>query len=483
MSGVPSVLIIGAGAAGVAAATRLLENGIDNIKILEAENRIGGRIYSLEFDGVFIDLGGQWVHGEKGNIVYEMVKDLGLLHTSFNNYEDNTFYMSNGENVNKNITDRLFQIGLSIIEDSECAIQHPGPYGNYFIKIYKEKVSEEFKDDASALELAACVQDWFHKFCICLDSAKSWYEISTLGAACRFEYCEGDQQLNWGERGFKTILDVLMKKIPDASKQLHLDDKILLKKVVKKIQWGDSEQTVTCEDGSVFTADHVIITCSVGVLKTTYRSLFDPALPSYKVNSIEHISMGTVNKILLRFPRKWWPEDTKGFSLLWTDEDRKNLVNEIPSLGPVDEDGRSWLEDVFGFYVIDNHPRILLGWVVGKMAAEVEHCTDEDVTQGCMALLRKFVGNKYDIPTPDAILRSSWNSNPHFCGSYVYSSIEQDEYNASSEDLARPIVSEKSKKPVLLFAGEATSTNHYSTVNGAIETGYREADRLIEFYK
>lgn len=57
----PKILIIGAGASGIAAAAKLFENGICDITILEAENRIGGRICSVEFGETFVDIGGQWV--------------------------------------------------------------------------------------------------------------------------------------------------------------------------------------------------------------------------------------------------------------------------------------------------------------------------------------------------------------------------------------------------------------------------------------
>ena len=57
----PKIVIIGAGASGIAAASRLLENGYSDVTILEAENRIGGRICSVEFGGTLVDIGGQWV--------------------------------------------------------------------------------------------------------------------------------------------------------------------------------------------------------------------------------------------------------------------------------------------------------------------------------------------------------------------------------------------------------------------------------------
>ncbi|XP_057668645.1 spermine oxidase-like isoform X2 [Diorhabda carinulata] len=485
MSNSLSVLIIGAGVAGISAACKLLEHGITNVTILEAKDRIGGRVHSVEFDGSYVDLGGQWVHGEDGNIVYDLVKDFDLLGTSLNTYEDNTYYLSDGSVVDKNLSDKIFEIGYNVLYDEEDATKYPGPYGDYFIKRYNEKIVEEFKSDKEILKLAKYFEHWFHKFYTCLDPAKTWFDISTHGALSVFKQCDGNQQLNWKKRGFKTILDVLMKKFPDESKCLPVEEKIFLKKEVNKIIWDDTTEaspTVRCFDGTSYKADHILITTSVGVLKKLHKSLFEPRLPAYKVNSIEHISLGVVNKILLKFPTKWWPDDTLGFSLLWNETDSLNLVNEVPAIGPIDEN-RCWLEDVFGFYVIDSHPRVLLGWVVGKMASEVEYMSDEDIIASCMFVLRKFLGKLYDIPDADGVLRSKWGTDPHFCGSYVYVSMDQEKHNASAKDLSEPLVSKKWNTPTLLFAGEATSAQHYSTVNGAIETGFREAERIINLYK
>ena len=74
--------IVGAGAAGLAAASRLIRSGFFDVTILEASNRIGGRIHSsLAFGEIngYVELGAQWIHGEDGNIAFELANEFGLI--------------------------------------------------------------------------------------------------------------------------------------------------------------------------------------------------------------------------------------------------------------------------------------------------------------------------------------------------------------------------------------------------------------------
>ena len=71
------VVIIGAGASGLYAAYLLVNNGVDcsAITILEAEDRIGGRIHTVPFNDHVIDLGAQWIHGRGDNPLWKFVKE------------------------------------------------------------------------------------------------------------------------------------------------------------------------------------------------------------------------------------------------------------------------------------------------------------------------------------------------------------------------------------------------------------------------
>lgn len=102
-----TTIIIGAGPAGIAAATKLLKNNVTDILILEAENRIGGRINSVEFGDAYVDLGAEWCHGEIGNIVYNMVKGYNILRHTEMGYD--VFY-SYGEQVDQDFGEELLNM-------------------------------------------------------------------------------------------------------------------------------------------------------------------------------------------------------------------------------------------------------------------------------------------------------------------------------------------------------------------------------------
>ena len=71
--------------------------------------------------------------------------------------------------------------------------------------------------------------------------------------------------------------------------------------------------------------------------------------------------------------------------------------------------------------------------------------------------------------------RSQWHNNQFIRGSYSYQTVESKKSGLGPTDLARP----EGIQNRLLFAGEATSDRHFSTVHGAIESGWREADRIV----
>lgn len=168
---------------------------------------------------------------------------------------------------------------------------------------------------------------------------------------------------------------------------------------VTKITYNQLDPTsvvhVECADGSAYVADHVICTVSLGVLKERHLSLFEPHLPPKKVNSIDGLSIGTVDKIFIEFNEPFWSNGWEGFSLIWQTNELQ-LLREDPEF--------NWMEDIFGFFTLNYQPNILCGWISGPNARRMEQMPEETIRIGVMKLLRMFLRN-YTVPQPKNLIR------------------------------------------------------------------------------
>lgn len=138
-----------------------------------------------------------------------------------------------------------------------------------------------------------------------------------------------------------------------------------------------------------------------------------------------------------------------------------------------------WSETILGFFTVRNQPNLLEGWLTGPAARKAETLPEAEVRKKCSDLLRGAVGTDFDYNEPIGVIITNWHSNPNFRGSYSFRSVQSKERKVWASDLAEPVTDSKGV-PRLLFAGEATNSHHYSNVHGALETGWREADRIIQ---
>ncbi|XP_034936722.1 uncharacterized protein [Chelonus insularis] len=475
----PRILIIGAGAAGISAACHLIKNNFQNVTILEAKDRIGGRIFTKKFADNVVDLGAQWVHGEKKNVIHDLAAPYNLLESSHNlhDFEKHIFATSQGEIVPTEETSEVWRLFYAISDNAEKVLKNATEsYGQYFTKEYFKAFSQsKFTSQKRAREFL----EWMERFDSSIQGSDTWFEVSARGIT-EYAQCEGDLLLNWRDRGYHTALDLLMNKCKDISNGTYIQDKIRFLREVSNIDYTNPDEIiVSTSEGQKYSATNVIFTSSLGVLKDQHQSLFTPSLPDIKKSAIKGLGIGTVNKIFLEFSHRWWPEKCAGFGLIWSKEDKEDFLKSNPK-------ENHWLAEVFEFLTVDYQPRVLAGWILGESSRFMETLTDDEVKKGMYQLLERFLGKSYNIPQPVNIFKvnnkSKWYSDKHFRGCYSFRSIESDQMNVYAHHLADPIVGKKGK-PIILFAGEATHNHYYSTVHGAVETGFREANRLINYYR
>lgn len=138
----------------------------------------------------------------------------------------------------------------------------------------------------------------------------------------------------------------------------------------------------------------------------------------------------------------------------------------------------SRLVSVNGFYRIDAFPNILEGFLAGDKISHFETISEEKLVADCMWLLEKFLAKP--LPRPINVKRNQWQTNRNFLGSYSYPSMESEREGTTPMMLAESLL-DKDKKPVILFAGEATHHKYTGYTHGAIETGWRAGSELVEF--
>ncbi|XP_068149217.1 spermine oxidase-like [Drosophila tropicalis] len=395
-----------------------------------------------------------------------MVKDLNLVERTGRDLNElkGRFIRSNRQTLPQETANILLGIMDKFAVDEHE--NYEGSSGDYLTQSYWKEVAKQLpllepelsKEALKLLKLMLC--GW--------EGCDHLFELSSTDY---FIDCEGDNLVNWRDKGFKSILRVLMKSQEDQPDDLGvLTGRVLLNRRISQIDWvKDDKLTLRLWNGEILQADHVICTVSLGVLKEQHAELFVPRLPEAKVRAIKGLNLGTVDKFLLEFSSPPMPEDIEEFQCLWLEKDLAELRGTE----------MFWLESVSGFHCVSHQPRLLEGWIIGAHARHMETLTEAKVLEGIQWLFGKFLN--FEIPQPKRFVRTQWHSNPNFRGSYSYRTTYADELDVGPWDLATPLL-DINGRPKLQFAGEASSKTHNSTVHGAIETGWREADRLNEYY-
>lgn len=421
------IVIVGAGIAGLAAASRLQAAG-HQVVVVEARDRIGGRIHTDRTWATPVELGATWVHGIDGNPLMELVQQFNLK-TRTTDYENHWLYNTKGKLVKDGDQDELEDQLDDVLEelDQLRADMDEGDEADLSLEDALEVVLAHWKLSAPQRQrlnyaIAAEIEHEYAADCREL-SCYYWDEG---------EVFEGDDC--YLPEGYDQLLQRLATGLD-----------IRLNCVVQQVAYSASGVQVMCDQETV-TGDRAIITLPLGVLKSGAVT-FAPALPAAKQKAIQRLGMGSLNKLVLRFPRVFWEQ-------------------EAEILGYVPPAKGEWVE-FYNLYPITQQP-ILVGFNAGRYSRKLEQQSDEETIAAAMQVLRTLYGKA--VPAPAAALITRWNTDPFAQGAYSF--IAQ---NASPEDydaLAQPMGDR------LFFAGEATSRQYAATVHGALLSGWREADRI-----
>ena len=416
-----NVLIIGAGASGLYAAQKLLEQGVKNISILEASDRWGGRVKSLDnFSDFAIELGAEEIHGNKSRW-YDLVND---TNANIIDESGNDFYFLDG--ILKNEAD------VSSDNDVQQAYQIINSVSYY------TGTDIKVSDYINQLGLAQRVKHIVNAL-LGNEYGTSNDRLSMKGISIADQlWNAGDNNYAVSNRSYKSIFQEVFA---NAISKVQLDTQII------NINYTGSQIICTDQNGIIYTADKVIITVPITILQQNIIA-FTPSLPANKVDAINRIGMGAGMKINLKFSTPFW---NSNLGSLYA----SGLVPEYwaPGLGK------------------SNENNILTAFIMG-LNAEILSAQGTNAITTTLQDLDSIYGNNVATNQYLDSYIQDWSKEPFIKGAY---SFPKEATNEIRITLAEPI------EDKIFFAGEAANTEgSFATVHGAIDAAYVAVEKLLE---
>lgn len=560
-----TVIVIGAGIAGLGAAQQLMAFGFEVI-VLEARDRVGGRIATFRKGPYIADLGAMVVTGLGGNPVNVLSKQINMelvrikqkcplyesngntvlkdkdemVEREFNRLLEASSYLSHQLDFNyidgrpislgealewvinlqdKNVKEKQvahwktvvkLQEKLKTVMSKLCSLKggiatlHK-EHQNLSEKRNSRNVTNEFVYRVKLRELTNACKEWDQ-----LEEQQKEIEDKLkeleAGTPSDVYLSSRDRQiLDWHfanlEFANATPLNTLSLKHWDQDDDFefsgsHLTVRngyscvpvglsegldIRLNTAVRKVSYTNTGVEINVSNARNYSnpatikGDAVLCTLPLGVLKQSVTGqsmpnscVFNPQLPQWKIDAINRLGFGNLNKVVLCFDRVFWDPNANLFG---------HVGSTTASRG-----------ELFLFWNLYRAP-VLLALVAGEAAAIMENVSDDVIVGRCIAVLKGIFGNSA-VPQPKETVVTRWRADPWSRGSYSYVST-----GASGNDydiLATPITppnpqpttgsSDTNSQPRLFFGGEHTIRNYPATVHGAFLSGLREAGRIADHY-
>ncbi|XP_068948580.1 lysine-specific histone demethylase 2 isoform X1 [Petaurus breviceps papuanus] len=439
-----SVIIVGAGPSGLAAARQLHNFGIKVI-VLEAKDRIGGRVWDEKsFKGVTVGRGAQIVNGCINNPIALMCEQLGIQMHKLGERCD--LIQESGRITDPTIDKRMdfhFNAILDVVSEwrkDKTQLQDV-PLGEKIQEIYKAFIQEsgvQFSElEEQVLQFHLSNLEYACGSNLNQVSARSWDHNEF------FAQFAGDHTLL--TPGYSVIIEKLAEGLD-----------IRLKFPVRTIDYSGEDVQVTTIDGTVWAAQKVLVTVPLSLLQKGAIQ-FNPPLPERKTKAINSLGAGIIEKIALEFPYRFWDNKIQG----------ADFFGHVPPC--------SSKRGLFAvFYDMDPQGKysVLMSVITGEAVAFIKNLDDKQVIQQCMATLRELF-KEQEIPDPVNFFVTRWNTEPwiQMAYSFVKTGGSGEAYDILAEDI----------QGTIFFAGEATNRHFPQTVTGAYLSGVREASKIAAF--
>lgn len=334
-----TIVVVGAGIAGASAARALFEAG-HTVVVVEAQDRVGGRMNTVRPEGwpVPVERGASWVHDTSASGVAAQLAELGIATVPFD--YDAVALGADGSELDEAANEAAADAVDEAIDFAEGLDQDVS-------------LAQALEQSGIAAEVAPdALQHFLHtelstEYGADADDLSAWWGTS--------EGSEGDDVLVLG--GYDALVTTALEGLD-----------VRLGWAVAGIDTSGEQARVTSRTGEAVTADAVIVTVPLGVLKAGAIN-FEPALPAAHATAIEALGMGLLDKVWLRWDEPWWSQTAQQ----WT---------QVPT------DGASFTE-WFNLLDVAGAP-VLLGLVAGSEARWWAERADDEVLAAAVASLQRF---------------------------------------------------------------------------------------------
>jgi monoamine oxidase len=411
-----SVLIVGAGMAGLAAARSLADAGWP-VRLIEARDRIGGRVWTNRDWGVPLEMGASWIHGTTGNPLTELAQKARAQTVSTGYYDSAKLAVD----PRLQPMDYRQKSWRKFVERARDQVDG----GSLGAAVNTAVVNEELSDNERA-QLA---------FYLTTEIADEYAADAEQLSATTFDegrYTGGDQVI------IPSGYDALPKLLANGLQ-------IVLNTPVTAIARRDKSVVVRTANQS-FEGPAAIVTVPLGVLKSG-AIRFDPPLPEGHAHAVSALGFGVLSKSYFRFNRRSWTAENAFYQFIGNEPGIWAQWFTLPAAaGP-----------------------IVLAFNAGERGRSVESSSPKDLMAGALPIARRLFGD--DISLVE-VRTSSWTTDPYARGTYSF--------HAPGSGLGDRRRLQEPISDRLYLAGEAVGADNAATVHGAVLSGRYAAKHLMQ---